>query len=160
MSKKQTVAQRTRLAVIRSMFMSASSAAANIGNQQVVNMVQGLGGLDNPSGAQVDEAIGLIDGVLELEKRYGNRVKAERVEVAGGDEEDAAEVDDTKARAALPTQATSLLIQTRVWLSAASVLLHHKDRPVANQDMVPVPDKGMPDTDGNRATAAPGRRGE
>lgn len=154
LAKKMSLASRTRLAVIRSMFTSAGQAASRIGNQQIVNAINGVGVLDNPTGQQADDVLGLIDGVLELERLYGNIVKTERVEAAGSD--DADEVDEvcsTKAREPLPSEATTWLIQTRVWVSAASVLLHNQDRPVSATAPVPAPGAGgQPEAGTRRAT--------
>lgn len=157
---KRSLAQQVRLQVVRSLFISAQQEASNLGNTQLHNTVCSLGVLDKPTGEQVDQAIGLVDGVIELERRYGNLVNAERKQVAGddADADDVDDVDSTKAREPQPTDLTKGLIRVRVWLSAASVLLHHSDRPTANTDLIPVPDKGMP---GGAQTAQVGReRGE
>ena len=142
---KKTIQAKARLDVVRSLFCKAQSECINVGDQLLLNTVQGLGVLDKPTGQQVDECLGLLDGSIELHRRYQNLVKQERTAVAGEDAEESEvdEVDDTKARATQPTDAMRGLLRTRVWLSAASVLLHNQDRPVANTDQVPVPDRGM-----------------
>lgn len=157
--RRKSTAQMARKQGLDALFVLAVDQAQQVGCQPVYNAIHGLAVLDEPLADQVKQAIGLVDGFLDLHKRYGNLVKAERVEVAAETDADTPEeVSDTKARQFPGHDYEARMTRIRVFLAMVYAQITAPDQPVSPKDQVPVPAAGVTTTEGRDRVERGGQR--
>lgn len=126
--------------VVSSILASCHGFTESCGSEPVSEAVQSLDSLNEITQEQIAQTIGLIDGNLELNKRYANLARAERQAVADEAGFDSSEdVCSNKARGFNGGNFSNSLTNIRARLVAVHDLLGQQSSVVSPKAMIPVP---------------------
>lgn len=156
MAKRKSVSAQEKVAIISHLMNAALEHARDGGSQPVIDGISDLAVLDQPRVEQVASVIGLIDGVIELNRRFGKAAQADRQAVADQDGDEEGEVCETKAVAYKHQALDANLTRARLNLDAAQILLRTTETPIGPADMVPIPTPMVGNPDSN-PQGRPGR---
>lgn len=146
--KRKTLAETARMNVVSSVLQQCHQYADACGSEPVAEAIRSLDDLGNITSEQVAQTIGLVDGNLELNRRYADLAKAERKAVAeemGFENDD--EVCTNKARSFNGGTFDASLKQIRARLAAVYDLLVAVPTPASPKDMISVPAAGRAQTE-------------